>query len=213
MNGASVADSGAGAGAGADSHDGENSTMGKSAGESTMTNGSGHHQGQIENLVLVSCDERETFIIGSILGQHVSPGTLIGLIGPLGAGKTHFVQGLARGMGIDSRVRISSPTYTYVNEYQAPTMPLYHMDLYRISTIDELEELGYRDFYFGEGVCAVEWFDRVPEAMPQAYLEVIIEVIPEGRRLSFRAVHGHSLRALAPLARGWYAHKPSREGV
>ena len=153
-------------------------------------------------------DEAGTRALGRRLGERLGPGVLVGIDGPLGAGKTVFVQGLARGLGVPESTRVSSPTYAYVNEYEArPGVRLLHLDLYRLSSIDDLEAIGYREMYDAEGaVCAVEWFSRVPEAHPAAWLEVRIEPEAEedgARRVTVVAHQGHGQAALEHVAQGW----------
>ncbi len=139
--------------------------------------------------------------LGQAIGERLGPGDLVGLAGPLGAGKTVLVQGLALGLGVPPRVRVCSPTYTYANEYRG-RLPLVHVDLYRVETADDLEAIGYRDLAEGEGVCAVEWIDRLPEARPPAWLSVRLELVPgddEARRVVLEAVGGCGASALSRL--------------
>ena len=135
-------------------------------------------------------DEEAMRAAGRELGLRLVGGSFVGLDGTLGAGKTVFVQGLALGLGIPAEVRVNSPTYAYVNEYRQGRLPLIHMDLYRIDSLDDLEAIGYRDLYESEGVCAVEWAGRIPEALPRAArrTDVRIEVGAggAGRRLFIR---------------------------
>ena len=118
--------------------------------------------------------------LGVLLGAACAPGDVIALVGDLGAGKTVFAQGLARGLGVPADVPITSPTFTLVNEYRNGRLPLYHVDLYRLERAAELEHVGLWDLYRGDGVVAVEWFDRFPQLAPREWVELGIRRI-EGR--------------------------------
>ncbi len=141
-----------------------------------------------DELIVDAADEEATRDAGRRLGAAVGPGAFVGVDGTLGAGKTVFVQGLALGLGIPPEVRVNSPTYAYVNEYRQGRLPLIHMDLYRLQTLDDLEAIGYREMYESDGVCAVEWAGRIPEALPARRTDVRIELGPggAGRRLFIR---------------------------
>ena len=139
--------------------------------------------------------------IGERLGRLLAVGDVIGLIGPLGAGKTTFVQGLANGMGVRNR-HVASPTFALVNEHPGP-VPLVHADLYRIDDARELEELGLAEA-FDRAAVAIEWLDRYPDAAPAERLEIEIAIEDDnGRRLTFRpaGVRAAALaQALSPAA-------------
>lgn len=117
--------------------------------------------------------ERETFQLGDKLGQLVQNRDFIALTGDLGAGKTAFTKGIAKGLGVESSV--VSPTFTIVQEYQG-RLPLYHFDVYRLTDWWELEDIGYEDYFYGEGVCVVEWPQRVAPLLPKECLEISIEL-------------------------------------
>ena len=108
-------------------------------------------------------NELETERMGEELARVLAPGTVIAFTGDLGAGKTAFTRGLARGLGIDQRV--TSPTFTIVNEYTGGRMPLFHFDMYRLESSDELFDIGWEDYLRRGGVCAVEWSEKVSDAM------------------------------------------------
>lgn len=116
--------------------------------------------------------------LGARLGRVLEPGDVLALTGGLGAGKTAFVQGLARGLGVTS-ARVASPTFTIVNEH-AGRLPLYHVDLYRLDDPGELAEIGLSEYFARGGVTAVEWFDRFPDEQPAERLEIHFE--PTGAR-------------------------------
>lgn len=114
--------------------------------------------------------------LGSAIGQGAGPGTVIALTGDLGAGKTVFVQGLARGLDVPQSVYVTSPTYTLINEYPG-RLTLFHVDLYRLAGGEDLDELGLEEILFGDGVVAIEWPDRLAEGeLPADHLAVRIEV-------------------------------------
>lgn len=119
---------------------------------------------------------------GAALGRVVAAGDAVALVGELGAGKTVFVQGLARGLGVPDSTPVTSPTFTLVNEYRGGRLPLFHVDLYRLEREEELEDIGLDDLYRGDAVVAVEWFDRFPGAAPRDYLEVRIAGVSETAR-------------------------------
>ncbi len=115
-----------------------------------------------------SASEQETEAIGAELAQRLVPGTVVAFTGDLGAGKTAFVRGMARGLGVPARV--TSPTFTIVNEYEGGRLPLFHFDLYRIGSEDELFDIGWEDFLRRGGICAVEWSENVEGALSEAIL-------------------------------------------
>ncbi len=108
--------------------------------------------------------EEETAAFGRRLAEELGPGSLVALIGDLGAGKTTLSKYIAEGLGVTEVV--TSPTFTIVHEYHTGRVPLYHFDVYRLSDPAEMEELGYEEYFFGEGVCLVEWADRIRELLP-----------------------------------------------
>lgn len=108
-------------------------------------------------------NEVETEAVGESLAHTLTPGTVIAFTGDLGAGKTAFTLGLARGLGITERV--TSPTFTIVNEYQGGRLPLFHFDMYRLESAEELFDIGWEDYLRRGGVCAVEWSEKVAEAL------------------------------------------------
>ncbi len=107
--------------------------------------------------------ESETEAVGEALAATLSPGTVIAFTGDLGAGKTAFTRGLARGLGIGERV--TSPTFTIVNEYEGGRLPLFHFDMYRLESSEELFDIGWEDYLRRGGVCAVEWSEKVADAL------------------------------------------------
>lgn len=110
-----------------------------------------------------SASEQETEAIGQELVGRLSPGTVVAFTGDLGAGKTAFVRGMARGLGIGQRV--TSPTFTIVNEYEGGRLPLFHFDMYRLQSADDLFDIGWEDFLRRGGICAVEWSENIRDAL------------------------------------------------
>lgn len=126
--------------------------------------------------VISSSSEEETINIGEELGKLLTTGSIIGLNGELGAGKTVFVKGIARGLNANEEP--NSPTFVIMNEYEG-RIPLYHFDLYRISSVEELEGIGYEDYFYGNGVTVVEWSDRVSGIFPDNTIRVEITIPDE----------------------------------
>ena len=112
----------------------------------------------------------ETVELGRKLAQHLAPGALVCFTGSLGAGKTAFVRGMAQGLGVAGRV--TSPTFTIVNEYEGGRLPLFHFDLYRLASSDELFEIGWEDYLRRGGVCAVEWSENAAGALERDTVRV-----------------------------------------
>ena len=128
----------------------------------------------------------ETEAIGAALAAVLTPGTVIAYTGDLGAGKTAFTRGLARGLGCDDRV--TSPTYTIVNEYLSGRMPLFHFDMYRLGSSDDLFDIGWEDYLERGGVCAVEWSENVDDAMENAIYVKIEKTGEESRQITIEGV-------------------------
>ena len=124
----------------------------------------------------------QTEKIGSALAKILSPGTVIAYRGDLGAGKTAFTRGLARGLGISDPV--TSPTYTIVNEYLGGRMPLFHFDMYRLHSSDDLWDIGWEDYLERGGVCAVEWSENVADALEDAITVTIEKLGADTRRIT-----------------------------
>ena len=124
-------------------------------------------------MIIETNSAEETFALGKALGEKASPGQIYTLDGDLGTGKTVFTQGVAAGLGITEA--ISSPTFTIIQEYDTGRLPLYHFDVYRIGDIEEMEEIGYDDYFFGEGICLIEWADLIREILPEHVIRITIE--------------------------------------
>lgn len=120
----------------------------------------------------VSNSEQETEELGARLAGKLEPGAVVAFTGDLGAGKTAFTRGLARGLGIAERV--TSPTFTIVNEYEGGRLPLFHFDMYRLGSSEELFDIGWEDYLARGGVCAVEWSENVADALEEGTISVEI---------------------------------------
>ena len=116
-------------------------------------------------MIIETHSEQETWEVGKKLAAQAKPGQIFALIGDLGVGKTIFTKGMAAGLGISEPV--NSPTFTIVQVYEEGRMPFYHFDVYRIGDIEEMDEIGYEDYFYGEGVCLVEWANLIEELMPE----------------------------------------------
>lgn len=115
----------------------------------------------------------ETFAAGRRLGLSARPGEIYTLNGELGVGKTVFTQGMAAGLGITETV--NSPTFTIVQIYEKGRLPFYHFDVYRIGDLEEMDEIGYEDYFYGNGICMIEWADRIRELIPADAKNITIE--------------------------------------
>lgn len=124
-------------------------------------------------MVIETNSAKETFELGVQIGQKCVPGEVYTLIGDLGVGKTVFTQGLAKGLEIDEP--ISSPTFTIVQVYEEGRLPFYHFDVYRIGDVEEMDEIGYDDYIYGQGVCLIEWANLIEEILPKKRKEIVIE--------------------------------------
>ena len=124
-------------------------------------------------MVIETRSPEETFQFGEKLGREAKPGQIYTLNGDLGTGKTVFTQGFAAGLGITEPV--NSPTFTIVQIYEEGRMPFYHFDVYRIGDVEEMDEIGYEDCFYGEGVCLIEWAELIEEILPEHVIAVTIE--------------------------------------
>ena len=124
-------------------------------------------------MVIETHDPEETFEVERTIGMNAKPGQIYTLTGDLGVGKTVFTQGVAAGLGITEPV--NSPTFTIIQEYEDGRLPFYHFDVYRIGDLEEMEEIGYDDYFFGQGICLIEWAELIEEILPEKRIEVTIE--------------------------------------
>lgn len=123
--------------------------------------------------IIESFSPEDTLELGRKMGREAKPGEVYTLIGDLGVGKTVFTQGIAEGLEIEES--ICSPTFTIVQVYEEGRMPFYHFDVYRIGDIEEMDEIGYEDYFYGEGLCMIEWANLIEEILPPHYKEITIE--------------------------------------
>ena len=128
-------------------------------------------------MIIETNSAKETFELGKPLGEKAVAGQIYTLNGDLGTGKTVFTQGVAAGLGIKEPV--NSPTFTIVQEYEDGRLPFYHFDVYRIGDIEEMEEIGYDDYFFGKGICLIEWAELIEELIPESIIAITIEKNPE----------------------------------
>ena len=123
--------------------------------------------------IIESFSPEDTLELGRKMGREAKPGEVYTLIGDLGVGKTVFTQGIADGLEIDES--ICSPTFTIVQVYEEGRMPFYHFDVYRIGDVEEMDEIGYEDYFYGQGLCMIEWANLIEEILPPTYKEITIE--------------------------------------
>nr|WP_325185054.1 tRNA (adenosine(37)-N6)-threonylcarbamoyltransferase complex ATPase subunit type 1 TsaE [uncultured Oscillibacter sp.] len=135
--------------------------------------------------------EKETEALGGRLAERLRPGAVVACRGDLGMGKTAFTRGLARGLGC--RERVTSPTFTIVNEYEGGRLPLFHFDLYRLEGAEDLFDIGWDDYLDRGGVCAVEWSERAAEALPPETIQVTLRRCPENENWRAVTVEGVDL--------------------
>ena len=124
-------------------------------------------------MVIATRSAKETFLLGEKIGKEARAGQVYTLIGDLGVGKTVFTQGMAKGLGIKEPV--SSPTFTIVQVYEEGRLPFYHFDVYRIGDVEEMDEIGFDDYIYGDGVSLIEWANLIEEILPEKRTEIIIE--------------------------------------
>ena len=136
-------------------------------------------------MVYETYSAKETEQLGIAFAQQLQPGSICALNGDLGTGKTVFTQGVAAGLGIEEAV--NSPTFTIVQIYEGGRLPFYHFDVYRIGDIEEMDEIGYEDCFYGEGVCLVEWAELIKELLPADTRRITIEKDP-GKGFDYRRI-------------------------
>ena len=153
------------------------------------------------SITIKTASVKETIAIGKKLGRLMSPGDVICLTGELGAGKTHFVKGIALGLGIRGK-DITSPTFIIINEYKGK-IPLYHIDLYRIGVIEDLRDIGMDEIVYGKGVTAIEWAERIKDILPDERLDITLKWVDDKTRsIEIRAFGHHHKEILDKLGDG-----------
>lgn len=124
-------------------------------------------------MTIDSFSAKDTFELGRSIGESAIPGEVYTLIGDLGVGKTVFTQGVAKGLGILEPV--TSPTFTILQVYEEGRIPFYHFDVYRIGDAEEMDEIGYEDYFYGDGICFIEWANLIEDILPARYKQIIIQ--------------------------------------
>ncbi|OGC85299.1 MAG: tRNA (adenosine(37)-N6)-threonylcarbamoyltransferase complex ATPase subunit type 1 TsaE [candidate division Zixibacteria bacterium RBG_19FT_COMBO_42_43] len=129
---------------------------------------------------LVSSTVEETKKLGREFSQKLSAGVLVAISGPLGSGKTVLIQGICEGLGVKQLV--TSPSFIIINEYPAEKFRVYHFDLYRLKSVQELINLGYEEYFYGNGICLVEWAEKARELLPDDRIEIHLKILSENQR-------------------------------
>jgi tRNA threonylcarbamoyladenosine biosynthesis protein TsaE len=160
-----------------------------------------------KSAIVCTSSPEETIQLGQFIGGVLRPGSVVGLCGELGTGKTHLIKGVARGLGVDERYCVTSPSFTIINEYPG-RIPLNHFDLYRLDKTGQMEELGYEEYFYSEGVTVIEWAEKVLPFLPENRLMVEITHSNENRR-EFRITGlGHPYRDIVEKIAHWKPNKP-----
>jgi len=147
--------------------------------------------------VIVARSPQETARVGEILGTHTDPGRLLALWGEMGAGKTCLVQGVARGMGVPEDCLVTSPTFTLINEYPSTRgIALYHFDLYRLGDAEDLLDLGYEEYWYSDGISAVEWPEIAAPVLPDNRIDIYLVIDDDSTRSIRIDTRGDTLSAL-----------------
>ena len=132
-------------------------------------------------MIIKTKSATETIELGKRIGKLLRPGNVVALIGRLGSGKTTLTQGLARGLEVKIKDYITSPSFTLIKEHQG-RIPVYHIDFYRIDSFKEVYNLGYEEYFYGEGVAIIEWADKIKKLLPKEVLIINLEIVGEARR-------------------------------
>jgi tRNA threonylcarbamoyladenosine biosynthesis protein TsaE len=140
-------------------------------------------------------DLAATTAFGRRLGEGLFPGAVVALVGQLGAGKTHLTRAIAEGLQIPNSMVVNSPTFVLIQEYTA-RLPIYHFDAYRLKNAESFRDLGTDEYFFGDGVCLVEWADRIEAALPHEHLRIEIVIVDENRREFRCAARGERYQEL-----------------
>jgi tRNA threonylcarbamoyladenosine biosynthesis protein TsaE len=135
----------------------------------------------LASLNVVSGSAEETLSIGRIIGESLNAGDIVALTGELGAGKTCLAKGIAIGLGVSENHSITSPTFTLINEYRGNVL-LYHFDLYRLIGLHDMEDLGYEEYLYGDGVCVIEWAEKIRDCFSDEVISIELTYLDENRR-------------------------------
>jgi len=133
------------------------------------------------NIEIISVSAQQTWEIARFIGGKLRKGDILALSGELGSGKTCFTSGLARGLGVDEKYQITSPTFTLINEYPA-RFKLYHFDVYRLNGYSEFEDLGYEEYFYSDGIVVIEWAEKIVKILPTDTFFISFEYLDENRR-------------------------------
>lgn len=133
---------------------------------------------------MITESARETIELGKKIGKLLRAGDVVALVGKLGSGKTTLTQGLARGLGVKKEDYVTSPSFTLIKEHKG-RLPIYHLDLYRIDNLKEVYDLGYEEYFYGEGVTIIEWAEKIRRLLPKEVLIINLEIIDENKNLAF----------------------------
>ncbi|NIO04899.1 MAG: tRNA (adenosine(37)-N6)-threonylcarbamoyltransferase complex ATPase subunit type 1 TsaE [Proteobacteria bacterium] len=154
-----------------------------------------------KTLIIDSHSAAETRRVGRLLGQFLKPGSLVALSGELGSGKTQFIKGLASGLGVDKNYQVTSPSFVLINEYPG-RIPLYHLDLFRLSEGKDLEEMGLEEYFYGPGVTAIEWAEKATPFVPPQRIWVDIRWTgPNSRQLRIKAAGQKNAQILEAVSK------------
>jgi len=161
-------------------------------------------RGNGHSLCLISKSAEETLEIGRIIGEQLGAGDVLALTGDLGSGKTCLTQGIARGLRVPEEYRITSPTFTLINEYPG-RVRLYHMDMYRLTGPEDLADMGYEDYFYGDGVVVIEWAEKITDVLPAENLRASLRYINESsREIRMAGGAGKAGRIIAALKAGGF---------
>ena len=148
---------------------------------------------------VLSRSSEQTVNLGLIIARQLLAGDVLAFFGDLGAGKTCLIKGICKGLGVSEKVYITSPTFVIINRYKG-RLPIYHFDFYRLSCPDEIFDLGYEEFFYGEGVCLIEWADRAEDILPDDYFRILMHhVSPTERKIEITAYGRDCQRRLSEV--------------
>ena len=155
----------------------------------------------LDRMIIETKSARETIELGKRIGRLLRAGDVVALTGKLGSGKTTLTQGMARGLVVKKRNYVTSPSFTLVKEYKG-RLPIYHIDLYRIDNLKEVYDLGYEEYFYGEGITIIEWAEKIRRLLPEEVLIITLETVDEnGRRIEFVPKGKHYQKIVKTLMR------------